>query len=159
MAGLAPLFMSSRTYSAMASNGLRKVAVETQCETFPDLLDVDRCHVLQDSRPEGVSLVGHRAVLHCPMEHHHVASLALDLDHVSVEIGLIIRVLGDVVGIWPKRRPSIVFGEVCEEGDKLHRQRGRRVHDVRVCRGIKCPETGTGYEILDNYQHQFLETG
>ena len=30
MAGLAPLLMSSRTYSAMASNGLGKVAVKSE---------------------------------------------------------------------------------------------------------------------------------
>lgn len=111
---------------------------------YPDLLDVDRRHVLQDPGPEGVPLVGHRAVLHRPVEHHHVAGLALDLDHVGVEVRLIVRVPGHVVGVRPERRPSVVFGEVCEEGDELHGHWRRRVHDVRVCRRIKCPEKGTG---------------
>ena len=101
--------------------------------TFPDLLDVDRRHVLQDPGPEGLPLVGHRAVLHRPVEHHHVAGLALDLDHVGVELRLIVRVPGHVVGVRPERRPSVVFGEVCEEGDELHGEWRRCVHDVRVC--------------------------
>ena len=98
--------------------------------------------MLKDPSPESVPLVGHCAVLHCSVEHHHVARLALHLDHVGVKVRLIIRVLGDMVGVGPQRCPSVVFGEVCEEGDELHGQWGSSVHDVRVCRGIKGPANG-----------------
>ena len=101
--------------------------------------------MLQDPSPEGLPLVRHRAVLHRPVEHDHVAGLTLDLDHVGVELSLIVRVPGGVVGVRSERRPSVVFGEVCEEGDELHGQWRRRVHDVGVCRRIKCPEKGTGW--------------
>ena len=110
-----------------------QLAALKSSRTVCDLLNVDGRHVLEDPSPEGGALVGHGAVLHRAVENHHVARLALHLDHVGVELLLILRVLGDVVGVGTQRCPAVLFGEVREEGDELHGQRRRGVHDVWVC--------------------------
>ena len=71
--------ISSRTYWAMLSNGLIKNSMMRCLREKNELnhsLDVDRCHVLEDSGAEAFAPVGHGAVLESPVEQDHVAGFA-----------------------------------------------------------------------------------
>jgi len=81
--------------------------------------DIDGGHVLQYSSPQSLTMVRHGAVLHGSCEHNHVPGLPFHLDCVLVEILLVVRVAGVLVGVWSDSSATIFTVEICEKGDKL----------------------------------------
>ena len=67
--------------------------------------------MLEDARPETRAVVRHGAVLHGPSEHHHVASLALHLQRVRVEILSVVRILRHLVGPGSDGCGSVLLAE------------------------------------------------
>ena len=135
--------MSSLTYSAMASKGLKE-GLFYKKHPIPknDLLDIDRGHVLKDASTKSFAVVWHGTVLQGSSKNNDIPSFSFHLNGIPVEVFCIIWVSWKLMGVWADSSTTIAQVEVGEESYKLNRQWGSGVHDVRVGGGVEEPVVG-----------------
>ena len=111
----------------------------------------------KDPAPEDLALVGHCAVLHGAVEHHHVPGLPPHLQGIVEKLLCVVGVAGIDVGAGTDGSAPVLRGEVSEQGHKLDAERRGFVQDVGVLHGQEVAVVGVvqvGRLALHAWQHR-----